>query len=147
MCMHIQCVCACCRISCRSSLVNQPLLPRVDRLQYMTAGRRGWFTRLLQVYYSTRIVVYHLFSTSLPLPLDPKRNLNGVHWLQQSPSKMLASQARPHPSRCNRRSRLLGPVNHSCSECVTIPCWLVVVNGVYTPRSTSIQRSNTLPIF
>ena len=33
----------------RCSLVNQPLLPRVDRLQYLTAGRRGWFTRLRQV--------------------------------------------------------------------------------------------------
>ena len=26
----------------RSSLVSQPLLPRVDRLQYLTAGRRVW---------------------------------------------------------------------------------------------------------
>ena len=25
-----------------TSLVNQPLLPRVDRLQYLTAGRRVW---------------------------------------------------------------------------------------------------------
>ena len=32
------------------SLVNQPLLPRIDRLQYLTAGRRGWFTRLHRGY-------------------------------------------------------------------------------------------------
>ena len=42
VCVYV-CVCVC------VSLVNQPLLPRVDRLQYdgkrSTRGRRGWFTR------------------------------------------------------------------------------------------------------